>query len=109
MALGKCILRLFRVSKAVQALPIKDEELILTADIQSDIGAESDVAKRVAAIADLTPAVECQRLQVRDIQYPVQFSLKLSQMRIILREPPYMITAKFLDFLTPSPIVRILN
>ena len=48
----------------MQALPIKDEELILTPDIQSDIGAESDVAKRVSVIADLTPAVECQRLQV---------------------------------------------
>ena len=48
----------------MQALPIKDEELILTPDIQSDIGAESDVPKRVSVIADLTPAVECQRLQV---------------------------------------------
>ena len=56
----------FRGSKAVQALPIKDEELILTPDIQSDIGAESDVAKRVSVIADLTSAVECQRLQVLD-------------------------------------------
>ena len=60
----------FRVSKAVQALPIKDEELILTPDIQTDIGAESDVLKRVNVIASLTPAVECQRLQVR-IDYPV--------------------------------------
>ena len=48
----------------MQALPIKDEELILTPDIQSDIGAESDVTKRVSVIAELTPAVECQRLQV---------------------------------------------
>ena len=55
----------FRGSKAVQALPIKDEELILTPDIQSDIGAESDVPRRVSVIASLTPAVECQRLQVR--------------------------------------------
>ena len=66
----------FRVSKAVQALPIKDEELILTPDIQSDIGAESEIPKRVNVIASLTPAVECQRLQVR-IHNPVTFKTKV--------------------------------
>ena len=70
----------------MQALPIKDEELVLTADIQSDIGAESDVSKRVTAIADLTPAVECQRLQVRTEDYSVNSvscSFELRQMRIL--------------------------
>jgi hypothetical protein len=54
----KCSRSRCRSSKAAQALPLKDEVLVLTPDIVVEIGIETDVAKRLSIIRDLTPAVE---------------------------------------------------
>ncbi len=55
----------FRGSKAAsQSLPIRDEELVLTADLVEELSADGDdPQRRLSLLRDLTPAVERRRLQ----------------------------------------------